>query len=96
MLHIISTNSDHEVLFQRIDKGDSLLFVANAVLSLHKNSQSAKTISAYCQDFECYALAADLLARGLALDKTPPEITIVDYQGFVSLTVEHAVIKSWN
>ena len=96
MLHIVSTNTEHEVLFERIAKGDTLLFVASAVLCLHKNSQSAQTILAYCQDFQCYALEADLLARGLAVDEILPEITVVDYLGFVSLTVEHAVIKTWN
>ena len=96
MLHIVSISSGHEALFERITKGDALLFVAGSVLCLHKNSQSAKTILAYCQDFKCYALKADLLARGLASDETLPEITIVNYQGFVSLTVEYEVIKAWN
>ena len=96
MLHIVSTTTQHEALFERIAKGDTLLFVASAVLCLHKNSQSAQTILAYCQDLHCYALEADVLARGLALDEILPEITIVDYPGFVSLTVEHKVIKTWN
>ena len=96
MLHIVSINSGHKALFERMTKGDALLFIASSVLCLHKNSHSAKTISAYCQDFKCYALEADLLARGLASDETLPEITTVDYQGFVSLTVEHEVIKTWN
>ena len=97
MLHIISANTGYEVLFERFAKeGDALLFVENAVLCLHKNSQSAKTILAYCQHLQCYALEADLLARGLGLDEILPEITRVDYQGFVSLTVEHEVIKTWD
>ena len=96
MLHIISVNTGYEVLFERFTKGDALLFVDNAVLCLHKNSRLAKTILHYCEHFQCYTLEADLLARGLALGEILPEITMVDYQGFVSLTVEYEVIKTWN
>ncbi len=96
MLHIVSTNMGYEVLFERFAKGDAILFVESAVLCLHKNSQITKIILPYCQHLQCYALEADLLARGLALDEILPEITTVDYQGFVSLTVEHEVIKTWN
>ena len=96
MLHIITTTTGHEVLLQRISFGDALLFVESAVLSLHKNSQSAQILSPHLQYFQCYALEADLLARGLAADKILAEVAVVDYQGFVALTVEHAVIKTWN
>jgi len=96
MLHIISTNLGHDILFERIGQGDTLLFVASAVLSLHRNSQAAKIILAYCQHSHCYALQADLLARGLSIEEILPEVQLVDYQGFVSLTVEHEVIKTWN
>jgi len=96
MLHIISTCMGHEVLFARIARGDVLLFVESAVLCLHKNSQAAQTILANNQQFQLYALQADLLARGLTADKIISEVSIVDYQGFVALTLEHKVIKTWN
>lgn len=96
MLHIITTTTGHEVLLQRISHGDALLFVESAVLSLYKNAQTAQILSPHLQYFQCYALEADLLARGLAADKILAEVAVVDYQGFVALTVEHAVIKTWN
>lgn len=96
MLHIISARSEYEVLFARFAEGDALLFIASAVLSLHKNSESAKIILPYCQHLRCYVLEADLLARGLTLDEILAEISVVDYSGFVSLTVEHKMIKTWN
>jgi tRNA 2-thiouridine synthesizing protein B len=95
MLHIISTSSEHEVLFARIAPGDALLFIGSAVLCLHKSSQAAKSISASSQQFQYYALQPDLLARGLAADDIISDISIVDYQGFVTLTLAHKVIKSW-
>ena len=96
MLHIISAAVDYEVLFARIAEGDAILFVAGGVLSLYKNSQSAKLIKPYCQQFHFYALETDILARGLALEDVLSEIRMVDYPGFVSLTLEHKVIKTWN
>lgn len=96
MLHIISTTSGHDLLLERIAQGDTLLFVGSAVLSLHKKSVSAERLLSYCSDIQCYVLEADLLARGLGEGDILPEIKRVDYPGFVSLTVEHKLIKSWN
>lgn len=98
MLHIIGTRFEHDVLFERMGQGEgnALLFVASAVLCLHKKSQAAKLILAHSRSFQCYVLQADLLARGLTSADMIPEITVVDYQGFVTLTVEHKVIKTWN
>ncbi|OQK17169.1 hypothetical protein AU255_04530 [Methyloprofundus sedimenti] len=96
MLHIISISSGHEVLFERIARGDVLLFIESAVLCLHKNSQAAQAILANNQQFEFHALQADLLARGLTADKIISGINIVDYQGFVTLTLTHKVIKTWS
>ncbi len=95
MLHIISTRSEQEILFARIAKGDTLLFIADAVLSLHKKSQTAKIILTHCQDKRCYVLEADLFARGLVLDEILAEVSVVDYSGFVSLTIKNEVIKTW-
>ncbi len=95
MLHIINTPLEHKVLFARISQEDALLFTADAVLCLHKKSQAAKTILAYCQQLQCHVLEADLFARGLTADDILSEITLVDYKGFVALTIEHKVIKTW-
>ncbi|RLA23605.1 MAG: sulfurtransferase complex subunit TusB [Gammaproteobacteria bacterium] len=96
MLHIISTTSGHEILFARIAPGDTLLFIASAVTGLHKKSLSAQKLLAYCQYFHCYVLEADLLARGLTADDILADVKLVDYPGFVTLTLEHKVIKTWN
>ncbi len=95
MLHIISSTTGQDVLFERVAKGDVVLFVADAVLGLQKNSQLAIKLRLYAVQFECYALEPDMLARGIDLDDGLTLITVVDYPGFVSLTVKHAVIKTW-
>ncbi|NOQ63904.1 MAG: sulfurtransferase complex subunit TusB [Methyloprofundus sp.] len=96
MLHIINTLVGHKALFARFAKGDSLLFVDEAVLSLHAHSETAKALLAYTADFQYYVLEADLCARGLSAKDILTMINLVDYVGFVNLTIEHAVIKTWN
>jgi len=96
MLHIINKRVEHDVFFQRIARGDALIFLGSAVLCLHSNAQNADQLKQYCQDFQCYVLEPDLLARGLAQNEIISDIKRVDYSGFVTLTTEHEVIKTWN
>ncbi|WP_428355989.1 sulfurtransferase complex subunit TusB [Methyloprofundus sp.] len=96
MLHIIRTSVGLEVLLDRVAEGDALLFVESAVLCLHKQSQSAQRIRSIDKPLQYYALQSDVLARGLSLATIMAEVSIVDYPGFVRLTVEHKVIKTWS
>ena len=96
MLHILNQRVEHDVFFQRIAQGDALIFVGSAVLALHSKAQAADQLKQYCQNFQCYVLEPDLLARGLAHDEIIVDIKPVDYSGFVTLTTEHEVIKTWN
>ncbi len=41
-----------------------------------------------------YALAPDIKARGL-LEKLSPQITLVDYSGFVALVEQYDTVQSW-
>jgi len=41
-------------------------------------------------------LQADMLARGLRENELIAGLQIIDYSGFVDLTVAHKVIKTWN
>lgn len=96
MLHIITAKVELDILLARIAKDDVLLFISNAVLSLHKYALSAQKIALHCTDFKCYALEADLLARGLLPEDVLSDISIIDYQSFITLTIDHEVIKTWN
>ncbi len=96
MLHILNKRVEQDVFFQRIAQGDALIFVGSAVLCLHKNAQNADQLKQYCQEFPCYALEPDLLARGLGHDEIITDIKWLDYSGFVTLTTQHEVIKTWN
>ena len=45
-------------------------------------------------DIRCYALTEDVAARGLQ-DLLDPAIELVDYSGFVQLSVECHAVQSW-
>jgi tRNA 2-thiouridine synthesizing protein B len=42
-----------------------------------------------------HALGPDLMARGLATARLIEGIKVVDYEGFVDLTVAHAPVMAW-
>ena len=96
MLHLINTSTDLDTLLARFAKGDSLLFMAEAVLCLHAKARASQLLLAYQADFQCYVLEADLLARGLLVEELLPMLSVVDYAGFVKLTIDNTVIKTWS
>jgi len=42
-----------------------------------------------------YVLAPDLAARGVAAEEVAEGLALVDYEGFVELSLRHAPIQSW-
>ncbi|MDF1583962.1 MAG: sulfurtransferase complex subunit TusB [Methyloprofundus sp.] len=96
MLHILNKRIEYDVFFQRIAREDALIFLGSSVLCLPSNAQTADQLTRYCQNFQCYVLESDLLARGLKCNEIIAGIQPIDYSGFVALTTEHEVIKTWN
>jgi len=95
MLHIV-THNQLAVQFERIAKDDAVLFLADSIVSLHKKGQFADHFLIWTQAFDCYVLQADMLARGLLENELVLGLQVIDYSGFVDLTVAHKVIKTWN
>ncbi len=95
MLHIISQSPLADAVFDRIDDGDVVIFIENAVLCLHRDGRFAELLNRKQKLIRMYVLLVDLEARGIALQKLVSGIEAVDYTGFVELTIENAVIQSW-
>lgn len=97
VLHLVSrspyTNLDLVQCLARLGEGDALLLLAGAVYGACHGSPVADSIRASAA--ACYALILDLEARGIAMDRVLPEITLVDFAGFVDLTVAYSRILSW-
>ena len=95
MLHILSQTPLETAILERIANGDSVIFIENAVLTLLQQGQMHERLVQLASKVHCYVLAPDLEVRGIGIQTIVPGIEVVEYAGFVQLTVEHPVIQSW-
>lgn len=95
MLHIISQSPIEKAILERIDTGDAVLFIENAVLALVEGGLLGSNLIQLQKKARLYTLAPDLEIRGIDGAKLVSGIEVIEYDGFVELTVEHAVIHSW-
>ncbi len=97
VLHLVSrspyTDLDLVQCLARLGKGDALLLLSGAVYGACHGSPVAASIRA--SPAACYAFIQDLEARGIAMERVLPEITPVDFEGFVDLTVAYSRILAW-
>ncbi len=98
MLHIVNRSPFERVALDSCLKharaGDSILLIEDAVVGAVKESSFSAKVTSAMTDKSVYVLGADLAARGLA-DKVMDGITVVDYAGFVDLTVSNDKTQSW-
>lgn len=95
MLHIINHSPIEPSLLGRISAGDAVLLIENAVYSVKRNSRVAERFEKAMGQMRVLALGSDLEARGIGPDEIIPRVEVIDYSGFVDLTVEHSVVQSW-
>jgi tRNA 2-thiouridine synthesizing protein B len=70
--------------------GSSILLIENGVYAALPSSP----IPIDSKKYKIYALDADLKARGLN-HKIKPDITVIDYAGFVQLSIDHDQVQAW-
>lgn len=75
--------------------GAAVLMLEDAVYGAIKGTRIESTVSQAAQSLKLYVLGPDLTARGLSEDKLIAGISVVDYGGFVDLTVENSAVQSW-
>ena len=84
-------------LFEQLgfaSQGDAILLLEDSVLAL----QSPITLASFlakssAQQIKVYALADDLRARGI--DSKYPQVTQIDYAGFVDLVAQYEKQVAW-
>jgi len=96
MLHLIAQSPIDSAIFQRLGAGDDLLFLDKAVLNLLQKGQLNKTLTALLVQHQLYALANDLEVRGIIPEELLKGIIVVDYAGFVELSVKNSLIQTWS
>lgn len=76
----------------RWSQGDAILLLEDGVygaLNSHAYSQALSEVE------QCYAIEADIIARGLEGELLLPHITLITYEQFVGLSLEYPLSHSW-
>jgi tRNA 2-thiouridine synthesizing protein B len=98
MLHIVNKSpfqtSTLESCLRMAQAGSALLLIEDGVYAATVGSALEACVRQACARLKVYALRPDLDARGMT-DKLIDGVTLVDYDGFVDLTVEYKTSHSW-
>ncbi len=99
MLHIInkspsSSNALANCLRLAAD-GDAILLIEDGVLAALVNTNLKHLTPATLKKYTFFVLKPDIEARGI-IDNILPAIKLIDYDGFVELTLQYHPIQSWS
>ena len=75
--------------------GSSVLLIEDGVIASLKGTSVSDKVSKAMENVTFYVLGPDLNARGMTDDQIIDGIKVVDYEGFVDLTVEHENVQAW-
>lgn len=96
MLHLIFQSPIEAAILKRIDSGDVVVFLENAVLQTLQNSAISITLTQQLGSNRLCVLSDDIAVRGISPDELVKGIETIDYAGLVELTVSNPVIQSWS
>lgn len=75
--------------------GSSVLLIEDGVIASLKGTSVSDKVSKAMENVTFYVLGPDLNARGMTDDQVIDGVKVVDYEGFVDLTVEHENVQAW-
>lgn len=96
MLHLIFQSPIETAILERIDSGDIVVFLENAVLRTLQNSAINNTLAQQLGRNRLCVLSDDIAVRGIIPDELIKGVEVIDYAGLVELTVNNPVIQSWS
>ena len=76
-------------------QGASILLLEDGVYAVMRGTAAEEKMIAAGNRHKIFVLGPDLKARGLAVENVIEGIEMVDYGGFVDLTVSHDTVQSW-
>jgi len=98
MLHIINKSPfQTTTLDSCLDTalpGSAILFIEDGVYAAAQGSAIQERMRVACSTFKVFALQPDMDARGLTA-KAMDGVTLIDYGGFVDLTVQYSTSHTW-
>jgi len=95
VLHLIFQSPIEAAILERIDSGDVVVFLENAVLRVLQNSSINDTLTRQLDSNRLCVLSDDIAIRGITLDELVKGLEVIDYAELVELTVNNPVIQSW-
>ena len=75
--------------------GQSILLIEDGVYAALNDTETSALIKELDSSVTVYALKEDLAARGI-LSTIMTSIKLIDYEGFVDLTLSHSAVQSWH
>lgn len=98
MLHTVNKSpSERNALdscLRHARAGDAILLIEDGVYAALRDSLCTPRMQEALQSLRVYALRPDVEARGIEA-KLLERIELVDYGGFVDLTVEYSPVMAW-
>jgi len=98
MLHIVNKSPFQtrtlDTCLRMAQPGNALLLIEDGIYAATVGSATEERVRQACATLKVYALQPDMDARGVTA-KLIDGVTLVDYAGFVDLTVEHSTSHSW-
>ncbi len=98
MLHTVNKSpfekNSFDSCLKHASKGSAVLLIEDGVYAALKGSAASEKVQQAMADITFYALEPDVNARGLK-GKVMDGINLVDYAGFVDLTVKFDRVQSW-
>ena len=99
VLHLIFQSPIEQAILERIDSGDIVVFLENAVLRTLKNSGISDISDELTQKISLgrfCVLSEDIAVRGITVAELIKGLEVIDYAGLVELTVNNPVVQSWS
>lgn len=98
MLHTVNKSPSERNAFDaclhHATPGDAVLLIEDGVYAALRDSHFTPRLQEALQSLRVYALRPDVEARGIG-NKLLEGVVLVDYGGFVDLTVEHSPVMAW-
>ena len=73
----------------------SVLLTVDSVIAAMQDTKYSSTVTEAMANTTFYVLGPDFKARGLSESNIVEGVKVVDYDGFVDLTVDHESVQSW-
>jgi tRNA 2-thiouridine synthesizing protein B len=95
VLHLVFQSPIETAVFERMDSGDVVVFLENAVLRVLQNSVLSDTLTRHLGRNRLFVLSDDIAIRGINPDELIKGLEVIDYAGLVELAVNNPIIHSW-